>query len=281
MMKYLFAMLVALSLTACHSSRDMGKSTGTPISQPAVSTATKAETYVKRVSENAQTEQTLTARVKMSLNTGGKDLSVSGTLRMKRDDVVQLSLTFLGFEVARMEFSPADVLLIDRYNKRYVRAKYTDLKFLRQAGLDFKALQALFWGELFRPGHSDLGNGSDFTLTASGDHTLLSLEHSPQLKYTFSTQTSQALLDRVTVQSKEALRSGKFDWQYADFTTLSGRPFPASMRCSVSGLGKNIGFSLALSRLDHATGWEGHTSVSSKYTAMKADELLGKLLNMK
>ena len=201
--------------------------------------------------------------------------------RMKRDDVVQLSLTFLGFEVARMEFSPNDVLLIDRYNKRYVRAKYSDMKFLQQAGLDFNALQALFWGELFRPGHESVGNGSDFQLASSGSHTLLSLNNTPQLKYVFSTLTEQAVIDGMTAQNKNTTRNGKLEWKYADFTTLNNRPFPTTMKCAVTGLGKNFGFSLTLSRIDHATGWEGHTSVSSKYTPMKADDLLGKLINMK
>lgn len=280
MMKYIFVILAVLSLAACRSSRDLSK---TPSSTPehTSETETKAEHYVKRVCANAQTEKTITARIKMSLNAGGKDISASGTLRMKRDDVVQLSLTFLGFEVARMEFSPNDVLLIDRYNKRYVRAKYSDMKFLQQAGLDFNALQALFWGELFRPGHESVGNGSDFQLSSSGSHTLLSLNNTPQLKYVFSTLTEQAVIDGMTAQNKNTTRNGKLEWKYADFTTLNNRPFPTTMKCAVTGLGKNFGFSLTLSRIDHATGWEGHTSVSSKYTPMKADDLLGKLINMK
>lgn len=166
MMKYLFVILAVLSLAACRSSRDLSKTPSSTLEHTS-ETKTKAEHYVKRVCANAQTEKTITARIKMSLNAGGKDISAGGTLRMKRDDVVQLSLTFLGFEVARMEFSPNDVLLIDRYNKRYVRAKYSDMKFLQQAGLDFNALQALFWGELFRPGHESVGNGSDFQLASS------------------------------------------------------------------------------------------------------------------
>ena len=66
----------------------------------------------------------------MDINLGQKDLSVNGTLRMKRNDVVQLSLTFLGMEVGRMEFTPSDVLIIDRFNKQYVRASYDEVSFL-------------------------------------------------------------------------------------------------------------------------------------------------------
>ena len=86
MMKYLFVILAVLSLAACRSSRDLSK---TPSSTPehTSETKTKAEHYVKRVCANAQTEKTITARIKMSLNAGGKDISAGGTLRMKRDDV--------------------------------------------------------------------------------------------------------------------------------------------------------------------------------------------------
>lgn len=281
MKKYIFFLLTVLLLAGCHSSKNLEKTPSTPLTPSTTKGGMQAENYVKRVCANAQTDNTLTAKIKMTLNSGGKDISVNGTLRMKRDDVVQLSLTFLGFEVARMEFSSDDVLLIDRYNKRYVRAQYGDLKFLRQAGLDFHALQALFWGELFCPGQKNIDGGGSFALSTSGEHTLLTLNHTPQLKYVFSTLSESAAIDQLTVTGKEAARSGKFQWQYGDFTTLSGRPFPTTMKCSVMGLGKSLGFSLALSRLDHATNWEGHTSVSSKYTLMKADELLGKLLNMK
>ena len=118
--------------------------------------ARDAAAYKARVLSAAQRTGCLTAKVRFQLtgNAVGSmtDMTVSGTLRMKRDDVVQLSLRALGIEVGRLEFSPQDVLLIDRMGKRYVRAKYGDVAFLRQAGLDFHAVQALFWNEIFLPG---------------------------------------------------------------------------------------------------------------------------------
>lgn len=75
---------------------------------------------------------------------------------MKRDQMIRISLRMLGFEVGVMEFTPADVLVIDRFNKQYVRAAYNEVGFLRQAGLDFYSLQALFWNELFLPGQHQL-----------------------------------------------------------------------------------------------------------------------------
>lgn len=75
---------------------------------------------------------------------GRQNLSVGGTLKMKRDDVVQLSLTVLGIEVGRLEFTPKDVLIVDRVNKQYVRARYDQVAFLQTADLDFYAFSRCF-----------------------------------------------------------------------------------------------------------------------------------------
>jgi hypothetical protein len=50
-------------------------------------------------------------------------------------------------EVARLEFTPQEVLLIDRVNKQYVRAKYEEVNFLKRNDISFQALQKRFWDE--------------------------------------------------------------------------------------------------------------------------------------
>lgn len=285
MKKTALLLLLSLVLTACHSSREVTTTpTGTTSTTPATTTVTPsrsttaADDYVARVNANAQTASAVTARIKMTVNAGGKELSAGGTLRMKRDDVVQLSLTFMGFEVGRMEFYPQNVLIIDRYNHRYVRAAYSDVTFLKQAGLDFSALQSLFWGELFVPGQTAVPTDSDFSLSASGDHTLLTLLHGRSLDYDFLTNTAAATLSRLTVRGKSSGSRGTFVWNYDGYTPLDGHPFPTTMECAVSGLSKNYGFSLTLSKLGNDTNWEGHTTLSDKYTEYPADAILGALL---
>ncbi len=280
MKKYLkYSLLfLALLLVGCRSTSRLEKSTEEK-PKTGMTAEEHAEYFVKKVAANAQTAPTLTSRIKMNINAAGQDVSVSGSLRMKRDDVVQLSLTFLGMEVARMEFSPQEVLLIDRFNKQYVRATYADVSFLRQAGLDFYTLQALFWNELFVPGQKRLPLGRNFRASESGKYTLLTLSEAPKLEYAFLCATPTARIDRLTVQSKNMGEAGKFEWRYADYETVSGKAFPTKMSCKVTGLGKDAGFSLSLSKIGHSTDWEPHTQVSSKYTRRNADELLGKLLN--
>ncbi len=278
-MKFTCFFLVLFLLASCRSSSQMSK-TQTVMDKYGVEkvVAQDAGIFAKKVTANAQTLPTLTARIKMDINAAGQDVSVGGSLRMKRDDVVQLSLTFLGMEVARMEFSPEEVLLIDRFNKQYVRATYADVSFLRQAGLDFYALQALFWNELFVPGQKGAALGENFQAAEAGKQTILTLSAAPQLAYTFFCSTMLARIDGLEVKSKKSSKNGKFEWIYSDFETVSGKAFPTKMSCKVTGLGRDIGFNISLSKIGHSTDWNPHTQVSKKYTRRKADELLGKLL---
>ena len=158
MMKHLFLLsLLLLTLTSCRTARHAASggsarpATSAPSATPKPSAAL-AKASVAKVNAQRLNQQHVTARVQVALTAKGKEVSASGQLRMKRDDVIQLSVTLLGFEVGRMEFTPTDVLVIDRVHKQYVRAAYSDIPFLASTGIDFYALQSLFWHELFVPG---------------------------------------------------------------------------------------------------------------------------------
>ena len=88
---------------------------------------------------------------------GPQDLTLTGNLKMKRDDVIRLQLMAFGFvEAARLEFTKEYVLIMDRINKQYLRVPYDYLAFMRNSGINFYSLQALFWNELFQPGEEKL-----------------------------------------------------------------------------------------------------------------------------
>ncbi|GFI34033.1 hypothetical protein IMSAGC014_00521 [Bacteroidaceae bacterium] len=284
-MKPIIALLLtALTLTACHSSKNLTKTPAPSTSDTSASAgeamSAAATEFAGRIAATSQKASTLTAKINMDLNALGKNVSVGGSLKMKKDDVVQLSLSFLGFEVGRLEFTPTSVLIVDRVNKQYVRTGYDQVGFLNQANLDFYTLQALFWGELFIPGQHPLTTPGRFRLSEAGDHTLLSLTDSPWLEYSFLAATKTALVDRVNIQGKNAADKGTFTWRYGNRTTVGGQPFPTTMACNVSGIGKDMSFSLTLSRLNNDSGWTTRTALSDKYTRREADDILGRLLSL-
>lgn len=91
-----------------------------------------------------------TAKVKVRLRRDDKDISTTGTLRMRYDDVIQITLVdpLLGIaEVGRLELSPSSVLVIDRLNKRYVSTTYEEFSSLKSRNIGFSTIQNFFWQE--------------------------------------------------------------------------------------------------------------------------------------
>ena len=79
-----------------------------------------AEQVVAAVEKNVISDECLTAKMNFRFKSGSQNLSVGGNLKMKRNDVIQLSLVALGLmEAVRIEFTPEDALVIDRINKQY------------------------------------------------------------------------------------------------------------------------------------------------------------------
>ena len=282
---YLYIALVALTLTACRSSKSAVKAPDTNTSASTKTTHitnnTAALASVKKVAAMHLSQQGVTASTKVRLSgVGGKDLSVNGKLQMKRNNVIRLSLRFLGMEVGLMEFTPNDVLVVDRMNKQFVRAKYGDVSFLRQAGLDFYALQSLFWNELFIPGQHTLsaeGLGR-FELVQKAGLNVLTPKNTPKLAYHFYADPQANTIQRLQVRSNNAAEKGEFAFNYDGFEQFGGRPVPTQMRMAVTGTGKkDITLALSLSSLKADASFDTRTTVSAKYTQRSVQQVLGQL----
>jgi len=275
-MKYIIFGLVVVSslmLYSCGSSRRLSKDGTNDISSAVVD-------YGKKIMKNAQTVKTLTSKVKVQVMAEGKNYTVGGTLRMKRDDVIQLSLSMLGFEIGKMEFLTNEVLIIDRFHKQYVRVPYNQVDFLNKTNIDFYTLQAIFWNELFVPGSRDITNQlGKFTMAASGEHTLLNLKTEPRLEYDFLANTATAVLVRTTITPKDLTQEGEFVCKYSDYTKFEGKSFPTEIDLNFSGEGVKAELVLTLSDINNKDGWATRTEISSKYKQVSAKGILGKLMS--
>lgn len=110
--------------------------------------------FVETVNDRKVKADNIVADLTFSATMGSKDVSVPGSLHMRKDQMIRLQLfvPLIHTEVGRLEFTPDYVLVVDRLHKQYVKEDYNKLDFLRANGLDFYALQALFWNQLFLPG---------------------------------------------------------------------------------------------------------------------------------
>ena len=89
----------------------------------------------------------LSAKVQLTVPSNNAVLTVNGTLRLQRGERLQLSflMPILRTEVARVEVTPDEALLVDRMGKRYVRVTRDELKDLLPRKATFARLEKLLY----------------------------------------------------------------------------------------------------------------------------------------
>ncbi len=215
-----------------------------------------------------------------SLQLGEKDFSIGGNFRMKKDDVIQLSLVGFGIiEGGRIEFTRDSVLLVDRLHHQYISVAYNDVAFLRESQVDFYTLQALFWNELILPGlqHVTPAEARHFDISREGDSVVLTGDGNRRLAYRFFTSLVTGLLERTEISSRSDYR---LDWTYGDFVDLGGAKYPAQMRIELFGLRTSAVMTLSLNRIGTDSGWATRTQVSKRYERVDPAKLIDRLMKM-
>ena len=268
---------LAIALASCRSAKTV--ETGTAAAGQGKPTTEQTVRKVAAVSHRET--QYVTSKIKVELSVGGKDLSLSGNLRMKRDDVIQLSLVGFGIiEGGRIEFTRDSVLLLDRIHRCYVRMAYRDVGFLRDSGADFYTLQALFRNELVLPGvrHVTAGEASRFRVSRRPDgRVVLSGDERGALACRFVTSLAGALLEQTEISTA----SGKaLVWTYGDFVRMGTGHYPGRMEIVLRGQDMPVTAVIALSRIGTGDGWVTRTPVSARYRRMDARSLIRELMQM-
>ena len=164
MKRLVIVILGAALLASCRSSKKMAKD-----DRDVVGAKVETITPVKK----APTHKEISSKVRVIIVADdGNDLSTNGQLKMRWNDVIQISLVdpLLGvMEVGRMEISTDSVLVIDRVNKRYISDSYQRLSTLTGVPVTFDMVQDLFWEQVQKTG----ANGTvNYTIPFSKPVTL-------------------------------------------------------------------------------------------------------------
>ena len=265
-----WCLLLAL-VTSCRSSK-MSTSSGLE--------SLSEMKYLEEVIEKAPSFDTFSSKVKLNVNLNGKDMSVNGTLKMKKDDLIQLSIVpLLGIEVARLEITKDNVLIIDRMNKQYVSAPVSMLKFLANADVDFYTLQSLFFNELFLPGSKAVEpkDIKAFSVEKTDNEMFVRVKKSGSIGYCFKLDANAGQLTNTEISSRTNYR---LNWKYADFKPLASKNFPTYMGVSFEGAGKPLKAEFSFSKMETGKNAPSRTVISDKYKQIDTDELLKQLLNL-
>lgn len=237
---------------------------------------------VDQTNANRLQASCVTSKINLTLAMGDKEAAVGGTLRMKRDDVIQITLVAFGLlEVGRMELTPEYFLVLDRMNHRYVKKTYDEIDFFSRSGIDFYTFQSLFWNELFLfGGQGEIPRESDFMAAQQNDRILLLNNDSGNMVLTFVVDANEALVGHTRVTAPSKADQKVMDWIYSDFKDFEGGRFPGKMEAEFCFTSKPILLSLALNNLRQSEGWETRTRLNDKFQEIPLDAILNKIMSL-
>ena len=277
--------VVALPLvfTACGSRKKVVKDT-TPVT---TEMQAKAD-FISSVQDRAQATKFLTSKVKFSVEVGQQKITLTGNLKMKRDDVIRLQLMAFGFvEAGRIELTKDYVLIMDRINKQYLKAPWMSVDFLRNSGITFNTLQSLFWNELFRPSLTTVEKQknendtiADYNILDSGDDIIISLEQG-KMDYSWLTSKSDATIKMANILYKDRFNgNSQLNWDYDKFEKLNKSLFPRKSSIILTTPEKEVKLGMTLSYIGAETEWETRTEISNKYREVTVDEILRRFMSL-
>ncbi|MBQ7419172.1 MAG: DUF4292 domain-containing protein [Prevotella sp.] len=272
----LAALALPLILVACGTQKKAVKDvkTTTP-------TEMKSQQFLQKVNDNAQYTKFITSKVKFSVEVGNQQLTLTGNLKMKRDDVIRLQLMAFGFvEAGRLEFTKDYVLIMDRINKQFIKASYTQLDFMRNSGLNFYSLQSLFWNELFQPGKSKVSDAllSNYQTDLFGEDAIISMENG-KLSYRWLADKEGALIKMANIMYEDKIRGNyQLNWDYEDFRANGKKQFPHAHKIQFNTPDKAIKMGMTLNYLGNDEEWETRTEISGKYREVTVDEILRRFM---
>ena len=268
---------VPLFLTSCHSSKKVVKDVAQPVSAEQL----EQSAFLEKVNDNSAKPQFVTSKLKFSIEYGPQQVSLTGNLRMKRDDVIQLQLMAFGFvEAGRIEFTKDYVLIIDRINKQFLKAPYNYVDFLRNSGINFYTLQALFWNELFMPGRQKVDKTAleKFSANMDSEDVVISLDE-VKMNYSLLANNKSGRIKMANISYRDQLKGNtQLNWDYKEFSRMDKISFPSNMGVTLTMPEKEVKLGIRLNYLKNESDWATRTKVSDKYREVTVDQILRRFM---
>lgn len=245
----------------------------------------QALAFVQKVANQKVSTQNIVGKMSLNVQMGSKDITVPGSLHMRYGEVIRIQAftPLLGSEVGRIEFTPDYVLVIDRMHKEYIKEDYNKVDFLKNNGLNFYSLQALFWNQLFVPGTKSISEANlmDFGVTEAGNSKNITLKKG-NLNFVWNADNTNGRISKAQA-TYSSISQGKssLNWTYSNFKAVAGKMFPAYQKFTFATTAiknqSNISLTIDMDGVKTDSKWEAKSEISNKYKKIEATDVFGKL----
>ena len=160
-------MLFALLVSSCKTTR------------PTLSTMNHATMKLLEKYDNAVfSKKTVQAKIKLHYQDPNMSQNVIIRLRMKKDTVIWMSASFLGFPVAKAKITPTKVQYYEKVKKTYFDGDFSLLSSVLGREINFQQLQNIFFGQglmSFDSQFTSEQDGTSFKLTPKNQDELFDI----------------------------------------------------------------------------------------------------------
>lgn len=208
------------------------------------------------------------AKCKFTLSFHEKSYSISSSVKIIKDSVIQLSIMpILGIEMYRAVLSRDSVTIIDKNNHNYFVTDYSFFQKRFGVAISFKDVQALLSNQpLNSPDESS--TPSSLKPNENG-YEWTTLYKDMKADYQFSKEYQ---LDKTTLEQTSS--DAKFNCSYSDFGTFDTVVFPALCSIDASHNQKQAGFTISYSKLSFNTPLNINAINLSDYNRVGLDQIL-------
>lgn len=133
-----------------------------------VATPVSVEKAVKNYHQNAFSQQTVKAKIKVDYKDDKSEQSFIANLRMEKDKTIWITATILGIPLVKALITPDKVSYYEKINESYFDGDFTMLSDWLGAPLDFQKVQNMLVGQAIEP-----LNSTDFEVVIDENSHLL------------------------------------------------------------------------------------------------------------
>ena len=270
----LSVLFILLFISSCKSGKNIISGSGTLIEK-------SQEEVLKDVLQAQVDFKTISAKGNIGYEIDGSGKRASAAFKIVKDSMMQVSVRFLGTEVARVTITPDSVYAINRLKKQYVAEDISSLKDI--IDFNYYNLQALMTNHLFLAGKQEvsLSDHNSFDITATDNHYILQAKGKKNLIYNFTVDASDRIVSTVMSNAnKNKEKNVTIQWVYNDFIKDPDNKlvYPTVMNAKVDAMKKSGSIEISYSKLNiNEKGFEINNNISSSYSKKTLKQFMSSL----
>jgi hypothetical protein len=242
------------------------------------------------VTENYLPYNTLSIKFDINVQLDETERSVNGTLRIRKDSLIWVSISPLGIDAFKIQFTPDSIMFLNIIKKEYSIKSYDyfDNKF--QTDISFKDLQAILTNEIFLYSENDEENNERLnsdnrekdifrkTFIPSTDSNMYVLKTQRKhkiKKYLKKNKVVDFIVETVAI-APEIFKVSKVNIndysekrnlsiQYSDYIDVNAKVFPSNIKILVSALNKQMSTEIKYNKITVNSDINFPFKISEKY----------------